>query len=113
MTINNTLKPKAIVTELARRIKEYRISAEITQKELADIAMVSNRTLTRFENGEDISLEKAIRILSALGLTDNIGLLVPDPDDSPIFHSPQRTGRKRARKKEVKKNDGWVWGEDK
>ncbi len=114
MDIDSSLRPSAIEKELARRAKEYRISSEMTQKELADKAMVSPKTVARFENGEDISLERFIRILYALGLSTKLEVLLPDPGKRPSAYLPERKGRKRVRHKESKADVStvWKWGDE-
>ena len=115
MDINDSLRPAAIEKELARRAREYRISGNMTQKELADKAMVSLKTLTRFENGEDISLERFIRIMYAMGLSTKLDVLLPDPELRPSSYLPERKGRKRVRHKSDAddKTSSWKWGDEK
>ena len=63
MRINKDLSPEAAKKEIASRIKQDRILSGITQEKLADMAMVSVRTIKRFEAGEEISLLNFICIL--------------------------------------------------
>ena len=50
----------------------------MTQRELADKTGISVRSISRFENGEDISLSAFLKILRALELDNRIDVLVPD-----------------------------------
>ena len=86
----------------------------MTQKELAEAAMVSLKTITRFENGEDISLERFIRIMQALGLGGKLEVLLPDPRMRPSSFLPERKGRKRVRHKagSADKATTWKWGDE-
>lgn len=43
--------------EVRKHFKEYRIQYPLTQKELAAKAGISERSITRFENGGDIKKE--------------------------------------------------------
>ena len=114
MNITEISKPDQIEKEIALRIREYRILSDMTQKDLADKAMVSIKTIARFEAGEDISFEKFIRILSALGISGRLEILLPDPADRPSYHLPERKNRKRVRHKNNnnEENSPWKWGDE-
>lgn len=113
MHIDRNLRPQAIYEELVRRFREYRISDQMTQSELADKAFISKSTLGRFEKGNDISMKAFIELVYALDLQDNLNLLIPDPDDRPSYHLPERKERKRVRhKKSEGKTSGWKWGDE-
>ncbi|SCW59421.1 Helix-turn-helix domain-containing protein [Ruminococcaceae bacterium YRB3002] len=112
MLINKYSDPRDTARELVRRLREYRISMELTQEDLADMAMVSVKTISRFENGEEIGLSKFVRILHVLELSENIDLLVPDPDIRPMNHTVDREGRRRARHKDRKPDNSWKWGDE-
>lgn len=114
MRISANENEKSILIELGLRIKQYRISLNITQAELAEKCGVSSSTETRIENGEDSKMSNYIRILAGLNLLDNLDVLIPEPqpDYKLLFHKQQNM-RKRARhsRKNIKTN--WIWAEDK
>ena len=112
MRINKDLSPEAAKKEIASRIKQDRILSGITQEKLADMAMVSVRTIKRFEAGEEISLLNFIRILNALDLIDGLDELVPDQELRPSAHMPEYKPRKRASVKKSAKQE-WKWGDEK
>ena len=112
MKINKQLSPEEANKEIVSRIKQDRILSDITQEKLADMAMVSVRTIKRFEAGEEISLLNFVRILNALDLLENFDMLVPDPELRPSLHIPEYKPRKRASVKRVPKPD-WKWGDEK
>ena len=112
MKINNELLENAITAELSARLKDYRISKSYTQKELADKAMISESTLRRFENGQEISLTNFIKLLRVLELSENLDMLLPDQSERPSFHVNKNTKRKRVRKKNKPENN-WKWGDEK
>jgi hypothetical protein len=63
------------------------------------------------EQGESVQLENLFKILLALGLGENIELLVPDQTKRPSFYLEKSDNRpKRVRKKTVK-ND-FRWGDE-
>ena len=100
-------------SEMSKRIKEYRISISMTQKELADKSGVSIRSISRFENGEDIGLSLFIKILKALDLDDRLDMVVPDQSKRPSYYLESEKKRKRASGKKKNAEKVFVWGEEK
>ena len=96
---------------LGEKIKNLRLSCDLTQEELADKSMVSLSTIKRFENGEDIGLSKLIRLMESLDLIGNFEILIPDQSNRPSYYLDRTKPRQRARKKTVKKSD-WKWGDE-
>jgi len=112
--INNQSTKAEILKELVYRAKEYRLSAQMTQEDLANKAMVSVGTVCRFERGEDIGFSKVISILCALGIGKNLEEMIPDPEDRPTYHladSQSRKKRVRHQKKERNQSE-WKWGDE-
>ena len=103
-----------IFTEITERVRQYRISCEMTQAELADKAFVAPGTVARFERGKDISLLNFIKIMKALGLEKNIDMLVPDHTKRPSYHIAEHKEKQRVRKNsnDVKKENSWKWGDE-
>ena len=99
------------INRLGKLIKDYRIYYPMTQAELSEKTGISPRTITRFESGEDISLSNFLKILDALGLTDNISLLIPDQSIRPSAFLNDAPKRKRASSKRDKKQD-FKWGDE-
>ena len=114
MKINKDLSTNGIYAELVRRFKEYRISAELTQGEIAEKAMLSKSTVSRFERGDDISMSAFIALLGAVDIQGNLEVLIPDPDERPSFYLPERKNKKRVRHKEENKGSKivWKWGDE-
>lgn len=113
MKITGYESEQAILKELGTRIKQYRISRNLTQAELADRCGISSSTEVRIENGIDSRFSSYIRILSTLGLQQNLDLLIPEPqpDFKALFE--QKPVRQRVRSKKEDSKSGWVWEEDK
>jgi len=63
---------KEICKELGARLKAQRLSLSLTQEELAARAGVSPGTVKNLENKGQSSMESAIRIALALGLSDHM-----------------------------------------
>ena len=104
---------KSILKEFGDKIKQYRISVNMTQAELADRCGISLSTLTRIENGDDSKWSNIIKILIEFNLADNIDVLIPKPtlDYKAVFE--EKPKRKRANRKNISTNNNWIWGEDK
>lgn len=96
---------------IGERIKQYRVNAGISQKDLEDESGVSVRSISRLEQGASIQLENLIKILSALNLEGNIDLLIPDQKKRPSFYPKENKPKQRARKKE-ESNGGFKWGDE-
>jgi putative transcriptional regulator len=102
-----------IEAALCKRLESVRLSRNITQAQLAEKAGVSLRTIGRLEKGQGISVDTFIRVMTALGIQQNLGSLLPDPMVRPI----ERVGiggaeRKRARPAQPgDKRPAWSWGD--
>lgn len=69
-----------ILQLLARRMKEYRLAARLSQRELAEKSGVSYTTICRFEQGKhpNISLGNFISLLRQLGLESRMEEVLPE-----------------------------------
>ncbi len=112
MDLRGALTSEAVIVSMGEALKEYRISRELTQKDLAERSGVSLRSISRFEQGEDIRFELLIKLLRALGLQDNLALLIPDVTRRPSYYLTQ--SRKRVRKKNGADNSAkaFKWGDE-
>jgi len=107
-----------ILEELGLRIARQRLNANVKQAELAYEAGVSRKTLSNLENGHSVQLESLIRILRALNQLDQLGLLLPSPEISPIALAELK-GKQRQRasapavleaeKQQKDGEDTWHW----
>lgn len=99
---------------LIRNFREYRINYPLTQKELADKTGISLRSITRFENGEDITLSNFIKLVDALDLTENMKCLIPDQSKRPSAYLEVGYKRQRAvtKKNRDKTNKKFKWGDE-
>jgi len=98
---------------LCKRLENIRLSRNITQIQLADEAGVSPRTIGRLEKGQGVSVDTFIRVLTALGIQQNLEALLPDPTVRPIERIDIGGGeRKRARPGlSSDKRAIWSWGD--
>ena len=97
--------------ELNTRFKNYRVYANISQKELYERSGVSILTISKFENGEDIKLSTFLKLMEAMDLNINGDLLIPDVTLRPSYVNTEKIKQRvsSAKKEEAE----WVWGEDK
>jgi len=111
------LSSHSALSELAARLKAYRIDYPLSQKELADKSGIALRSILRVESGEDVQLGNLIKVLIALDLDANLDMLVPDPTKRPSYYLHDKSimsQRKRARKKKPQNpNIDSRWGDEK
>lgn len=112
MNIRNALTSQAVIREIGKQIKNYRISRNLTQRELADQSGVSLRSISRFEQGEDIQLSNLIKLLRSLELLNNLNLLIPDITKSPSYYLESKTKKRVRKKKTVTENKPFIWGDE-
>lgn len=99
------------IRELGQKIKTYRIMQELTQQDLEDMTGVSKRSISRLEQGESVQVDNLFKILIALGLGDNIELLVPDQTKRPSFYL-EKTDNKPKRVRKKSKRSDFKWGDE-
>ena len=111
------LSSHSALSEIAARLKAYRIDYPLSQKELADKSGVAVRSILRMESGEDVQFGNLIKVLIALDLDANLDMLVPDPTKRPSYYLNDKSimsQRKRVRKREPKNpNTDSRWGDEK
>ena len=100
--------------KLCERLKKYRIYYPLTQKELAEKSGVSVRSISRFENGEDISLSNYLKLLRALDLEGRMTDMIPDQSKRPSYYLENEAKRSRASAtRDNKERTPFVWGDEK
>lgn len=93
------------VTELVRllgsRFKDYRLRANMTQKEAAEMSGLSMMTIHRFENGmvKNISLGTFLLLLKAVGSINDLNELMPEQPESPYLYDDNQKKAQRVRHK--------------
>lgn len=97
---------------IGSRIKQYRINAGLSQKDLENESGVSARSISRLEQGAPVQLESLIKIMSALKLEKNIDLLIPDQTRRPSSYLKEsKQPRQRVRKKSSDTGK-FKWGDE-
>ena len=93
------------VTELVRllgsRFKEYRLRANMTQQDVAEMTGLSMLTIHRFENGavKNISLGTFLLLLKAVGSINDLNELMPEQPESPYLYNDNQKKAQRVRHK--------------
>lgn len=80
MNDKNYITNQDIMLLLAKRIKEYRLAARISQKEMAEKSGVSLATISHFEQGvnQNMTLNNIISLLRIVGMEQRIIDLLPE-----------------------------------
>lgn len=75
-----------IMLLLARRIREYRLAARLSQREMAEKSGVSYTTISHFEQGRNpnISLYNFISLLRVVGMETRMPELLPELPMPPL-----------------------------
>jgi len=75
-----------ILKLLAQRVKEYRLAARLSQKEMAEKSGVSKATISHFEQSvnQNMTLNNFISLLRVLGMENRIEELLPELPMSPM-----------------------------
>ena len=103
-----------IMKELGERVQDLRISEALKQSDLAKHAGVSKKTVERLENGENTSLFNFLNVMRALGVLDNVEVLLPQKRIAP--KELHERGKKRRRVTDRQKQQEIIpfqWNEDK
>ena len=94
------LSDTAILKRLGTRLKAYRIARGMKQQELAAESGVGVSTIAKIENGQSVALSLFVSVMRTLGLLENLDLLVPEQEPSPLeLLKTQRKQVKRVRTK--------------
>lgn len=109
MKITSALNNQRIQKEIGQRIRVRRIEAKLSQKDLADKAGLSLRSVSNIENGRDASFKSITMLLRVLSLVDNLDLLIPEPI---IIDFSQDTlfNEKKRHRKPMKEEKLFKWG---
>ncbi len=79
-----SMSNSAILAELGKRLKEYRLRKNYTQEELATKSGIGLSSIKKIENGQSVSVSILISVMRTLKLLDNFETLIPEPPISPV-----------------------------
>ena len=91
-----------LVRMLGSRFKDYRLRANMTQKEVAEMAGLSSLTIYRFENGTvtNISLSTLLLLMKAVGCINDIENVMPEQPESPYLYKENKKMQRVRHKKQ-------------
>lgn len=115
MKISGYENEQAILAELGDRIKAHRVASNYSQAEFAARCGIGLNTVKRVEKGEDVNMSNFLKIMSALGIAENLNLLIPEQqvDFKRLFeHASARKRVSGRRSKTIPTTKKWIWGED-
>lgn len=80
MTTGEYISNLTIMETLARRVKEYRLAARMSQRELAEQSGVSYTTISHFEQGRNpnLTLNNFISLLRCVGMEQRMLEVLPE-----------------------------------
>lgn len=92
-----------LVRLLGGRFKDYRLRANLTQKEVAETTGLSILTIHRFENGtvNNISLATFLLLLKAVGCINYLDALMPEQPESPYLYKENNKKTQRVRHSKI------------
>ena len=75
-----------IILMLSKRIKEYRLAARLSQKEMAEKSGVSLATISHFEQGvsQNMTINNFISLLRVVGMENRLNDLLPELPMPPL-----------------------------
>lgn len=85
-----------ILRLLGLRFRAYRLAVNLTQKDMAERAGISESTLRNFENGrlDNMNMTNFMSLLRQIGKLGKLDELLPEMPDNPYYDG----NRKRASK---------------
>ena len=88
-----------LIRMLGIRFKDYRLRANLTQKEVAEMSGLSILTIHRFENGAagNISLGTFLLLLKSVGSINDLHELMPEQPESPYLYKENHKKKQRIR----------------
>lgn len=104
------LSDVVLLQRIGQKIRELRLNANLSQKELAERSGISSFSISQIENGHNFSLISLIMIMRALNRLDYLSLFFEDRMLSPIAVLEEEPVRMRSRKSHsAKSNDDMPW----
>lgn len=103
MIPNYGLKNIDILEILSKRMKEYRLAARMSQREIAEKSGVSYTTVCHFEQGKNpnLTLNNFISLLRTVGMENRLAELLPELPVPPMaLREINKLIPKRVRRKD-------------
>lgn len=90
-----------LIRMLGTRFKDYRLRANLTQKDVAEVTGLTIPTIQRFENGlsNNISLATFLLLMKAIGCINGLDDMMPEQPESPYLYNDKKKKAQRVRHK--------------
>ena len=97
----STYSAPDLVRLLGTRFKDYRLKANMTQKEVAEMTGLTIPTIQRFENGlsRNITLATFLLLMKAVGCINGLDEMMPDDLPNPYLYHDNGKKMQRVRHK--------------
>lgn len=95
MSTNIEAPTETVLAELGQRLRDQRIRIGYSQEDLARMANVSTRSIHHLETGGSSTTATLVKVLRAMGITDDLKAIAPLPSVSPM--AALRQGRRAQR----------------
>ena len=89
---------RSIRQKIGEKIREFRLSRNITQRDLAKMAGISLSSMSSIEKGDNVSVSTFISILRSVNGLEMLTPFVQPPEISPIAYA-QLMEKQRSRKR--------------
>ncbi len=108
----STASSEQIEGAMGERLSRIRLARNLTQEQLAGEAGVGIRTIRNLEKGKGVSFDTFVRVLTVLGVQQNLEALLPDPMIRPVERLENRgKERQRASSQPKAESTPWAWGD--
>ena len=77
--LDPSLSEETLLAEVGQRLRRLRLTADLTQDELAERSGLARKTIQNAETGKNCSLEKILRMLRAIDRIDLLQTFLRDP----------------------------------
>lgn len=93
-----------LIKILGERFKEYRLRADMTQREVAEQSGVTVTTIHKFENGVagNLSLGTFLLLMKAIGQIDEMDNMLQELPESPYLYKRKQKKQRIRHKKEMR-----------
>ncbi len=97
-------RPREVLKQLGTRLRAERIAQSLTQEQVAKLAGVGVRSVSRLEETGVGKIDTLLRVLTALNIVDRLDALLPEAAPSPLAMLNQKAKQKpRLRVRHKKK----------
>lgn len=93
--LTNLTTDAAVLTEIGKRFAQLRLNQNLSQAALAEKAGLTRLTVHKIESGANVNFNNVVRLMRALGILGNLGVMVPDLAPSPIQQADAELSRRR------------------